>query len=243
MKHIYFFIGTEAELIKIFPVIIDCQKGGAVCHIIASGQNDLKKSRILQYIQLNGNILELSQEESIVKSAKGLLHWFLKTKKCAISLIKKNFGDLQGKYLIVHGDTVSTMMGAMIGRKLDMQVCHVEAGLRSHNLFNPFPEEIDRLITSKIARVHFAPGKEPVKNLRYAKGEVVNTQYNTILDSLAFSQNIPIATKDLDKILSQDYFVFVMHRQENLMNVEFVRDVVVKVKQYAKEKRCIVFLH
>ena len=243
MKQIYFFIGTEAELIKVFPVIIECQGGGAVCHIIASGQNDLKKSRILQYIQLNGKILELSREENIVKSAKGLLYWFLKTKKCAIQLIKKEFGDLHGKYLIVHGDTVSTMMGAMIGRKLGMQVCHVEAGLRSHHLFNPFPEEIDRLITSKIARMHFAPGEEPVKNLRYAKGEVVNTQYNTILDSLTFSHDIPVMTKELDKILGQDYFVFVMHRQENLMNVEFVRDVVGKVKQYAKKKKCVVILH
>ena len=243
MKQIYFFIGTEAELIKIFPVIIECQTGGVVCHIIASGQNDLKKSRILQYIQLNGKILELSQEESIIKSAKGLLHWFLKTKKYAVPMIKKEFGNLQGRYLIVHGDTVSTMMGAMLGRKLGMQICHVEAGLRSYHLFNPFPEEIDRLITSKLARVHFAPGEEPVYNLRNAKGEVINTQYNTILDSLAFSHDIPVITDELDKILGQDYFVFVMHRQENLVNAEFVKNVVEKVKHYSKEKKCILILH
>lgn len=243
MKYIYFFIGTEAELIKVFPVIIECQKNGATCHIIASGQNDLKKSRILQYIQLNGDMLELSQEKDIVKSAKGLFYWFISTKKRAASMINKQFGDLKGKELIVHGDTVSTMLGAMLGKKLGMKVCHVEAGLRSHHLFNPFPEEIDRLITSKMARVHFAPGEEPARNLKKVKGEVVNTEYNTILDSLAFSQDIPVETKDLDKILNQDYFVFVMHRQENLMNTDFVKQVVAQVKKYAKEKKCVIILH
>lgn len=243
MKQIYFFIGTEAELIKVFPVIMECQKSGATCHIIASGQNDLKKSRILQYIHLNGEMLELSQERDIVKSAKGLLKWFLRTKKQAVPMIKKQFGDLADKELIVHGDTVSTMMGAMIGKKLGMKVCHVEAGLRSHHLFNPFPEEIDRLITSRMARVHFAPGEEPTKNLQNVKGEVVNTEYNTILDSLAFSQDIPVETNDLEKILNQDYFVFVMHRQENLMNSEFVRNVVGQIKKFSKNKKCIIILH
>ena len=78
-----------------------------------------------------------------------------------------------------------------------MRVCHVEAGLRSHNLFNPFPEEIDRLLTSRVARVHFAPGKEPLNNLRKAKGIVIDTQYNTILDSLMLSKSMPIVTDGL----------------------------------------------
>ena len=56
-NNIYFFIGTEAELIKVFPIIIECQKNGKKCHIIASGQNDLKKSRILKGVKLHKNLL------------------------------------------------------------------------------------------------------------------------------------------------------------------------------------------
>lgn len=243
-KPIYFFIGTEAELIKIFPVIIECQKTGNICHIIASGQNDLRKNRIMQLIKLNGKFIELSKEQDIKKNAVGLLKWFIKTKKRAAGLIAHKFGkeNLQNAYLIIHGDTVSTMMGAMAGKKLGMKVCHVEAGLRSHNLFNPFPEEIDRLISSKIATMHFAPGDEATRNLRKVKGKVINTQQNTLLDSLRFSENIPIQS-DIAEIIKEDYFVFVMHRQENLANKKFVCDVVSEIMKVSQHHKCVLILH
>ena len=150
---------------------------------------------------------------------------------------------IKGNKLVVHGDTVSTLMGAIVGKILKMQVCHVEAGLRSHNWFNPFPEEIDRMLTSRLAQVHFAPGEEPVQNLMKVKGSVVNTKLNTILDSLFYSQKIPIATKQLQEIMQKDYFVFVMHRQENLMNKEFVKQVVERIIRIAEKKKCILVLH
>lgn len=241
---IYFFVGTEAELIKVFPVIIECQNAGAMCHIIASGQNDLRKSRILEFVKLNGKFVELSKEEDIQKSAVGLLRWFLAVKKKTPKIIRCHFGadKLKGANLVVHGDTVSTMMGAMIGKKLGMNVCHVEAGLRSHNLLNPFPEEIDRLITSRLARVHFAPGNLPMKNLKNVKGKVVNTYQNTLLDSLEYSKNIPIKS-DIAQILEQNYFVFVMHRQENLANKEFIRGVANEIVKISKKHKCVIVLH
>lgn len=241
----FFFIGTEAELIKVFPVIIECQKEGVNCNIIASGQNDLKKNRILDYIKLNGKYIELSKESDIKKSMMGLLKWFFFTKMNAKKIILQHFNleDMQNRPMVVHGDTISTFMGALIGRQLHMKVCHVEAGLRSRHLFNPFPEEIDRLLTSRIARVHFAPGQEAVANLSKAKGKIVNTQYNTIIDSLAVSREMPVITKSLETVLEQNYFVFVMHRQENLMNREFVKQVIDNVRQMAKQIKCVLILH
>ncbi len=243
-KNIYFFIGTEAELIKVFPVIVECQNNGAICNIIASGQNDITKSRIMEFTKLNGKFLELSKEESITKSALGLMKWFVKTKKLAAKAIENEFGqqELQGAYMVIHGDTVSTMMGAMVGKKLGMIVCHVEAGLRSHNLFNPFPEEIDRLVSSRMSEIHFAPGDEPAKNLKNAKGQVVNTKQNTLIDSLRFSENIPVDI-NIAEILSDDYFVFVMHRQENLANKKFVCDVAAEIINVSKQYKCVLILH
>lgn len=245
MKDIFFFIGTEAELIKVFPVIMECMEKGSICHIIASGQNDLAKSRIMKEIRLNGTFLELSRESEIKKSAKGLLVWFVRTHRSAVRKIEEQFdrNDLKGSPMVVHGDTVSTFMGAHIGKKLGCKVCHVEAGLRSHHLFNPFPEEIDRLLTSRYARVHFAPGREPVGNLKRAKGRVVDTEYNTILDSLRYSKRMPVATDGIAEILQEDYFVFVMHRQENLANKEFVRQVMDRVRKFSQERKCVLILH
>lgn len=243
-KYVFFFIGTEAELIKVFPVIIECKKRNIAYKLIASGQNDIVHSQILASIDCGGVDLELSKESDIKKSAVGLATWFAKTKRIAVKSIKAAFpeADFKNSIIIVHGDTVSTMMGAMVGKKLGMTVGHVEAGLRSHNIFNPFPEELDRMFTSRRARLHFAPGEEPAKNLVKAKGEVINTEYNTILDSLSFSYQIPLKSAIKDYI-DEDYFVFVMHRQENLMNDKFVRQVVERVAALAETRKCIIILH
>lgn len=245
MSNIFFWIGTEAEFIKVFPVIIECQSMGNVCHIIATGQNDIKKSRILSFVQLNGKYVELSQEKDIKKSTLGLLSWFARTKKRAKGELKRFFENenLAGECLVVHGDTVSTYMGALVGKSLGMVVCHVEAGLRSHHLFNPFPEEIDRILTSRRARIHFAPGETAVHNLSKAKGRIVNTEYNTLLDSLKYSQRMEVVTLGIDEILCQEYFVFVMHRQENIANTAFFKSVISKIEEIAKEKKCVFLLH
>ena len=83
VKKTYFFIGTEAELIKLFPVIVECQNAGIICNIIATGQNDLGRSRILEYVRLNGKFIELSKEKDIKKNAVGLFCCFFAVKKRA----------------------------------------------------------------------------------------------------------------------------------------------------------------
>lgn len=244
VKKVYFFIGTEAELIKLFPVIVECRNAGMACSIVASGQNDLRRSRILKSVGFHGEFVELSREKNIRKSAVGLFRWFIAVERRASRVMAGRFGKeaLRGAVLVVHGDTVSTMMGAIVGRKLGMCVCHVEAGLRSHNLLNPFPEEIDRLITSRLARVHFAPGDVPAGNLKRAKGRVVNTRQNTLMDSLRFSQDIPLVS-DIADILSEDYFVCVMHRQENLASKVFVQAIVRQITEIAGRHKCVLILH
>ena len=242
---LFFFVGTEAELIKVFPIIIEAKKQGLNYYIVASGQNDIVNSKILSTINCGKVDLELSLEKNIKKSAIGLLTWWIKTYKSSVKQFYIAFPnvDFANSKMIVHGDTVSTYMGALIGKKLGMTVCHVEAGLRSHNLLSPFPEEIDRLLTSKIAKVHFAPGDEPCNNLKKAKGRVVNTIQNTLIDSLNYSNTIPVENEKIKKIISTDYFVFVMHRQENLVNKTFVTDIIKEITNAAKNKKCIILLH
>ena len=245
LEDIFFFIGTEAELIKIFPVIIECKKRSLNTHIIASGQNSIKNSVILKKANCGQIELELSDEKSITKSAKGLLKWWLRTYIKSASIVRQTFPqiDFAESCMVVHGDTVSTYMGARLGKRLGMMVCHVEAGLRSHNLLSPFPEEIDRLLTSHIARLHFAPGDEASNNLRQARGQVVNTRQNTLLDSLKFSRTIPIESDIIAQIILEDYFVFVMHRQENLVSKAFVIEVVREIEKASKDRKCVLLLH
>lgn len=243
-KVIVFFIGTEAELIKMFPVIIECEKKKLQYHIVASGQNNISDSRIFKEGKCGRVELELSNPDIIQKSASGLLKWFLMTNFYAKKRVMEAFSDVDWKNscMVVHGDTISTVMGAWLGKKLGMTVCHVEAGLRSHNFFNPFPEEIDRMITSKLARVHFAPGEEAEANLCEAKGIVINTKNNTLLDSLNYSRNFPIQS-NINRFLDKEYFLFVMHRQENLANKSFVIEIVKEINKIAEKMNCVILLH
>ncbi len=245
MTNLFFFLGTEAELIKIFPVIMEAKKRNLCYYIVSSGQNDIANSKILSTINCGSVNLELSSEKSIKKSAIGLLTWWIKTYNSALKQFYRAFPniDFTNSKMIVHGDTVSTYMGALIGKKLGMTVCHIEAGLRSHNLLSPFPEEIDRLLTSRIARMHFAPGDEPSNNLKKAKGKVINTVQNTLIDSLDYSNSIPVEDEKIKAIINTDYFVFVMHRQENLVNKSFMTEVVKEVTKAARTKKCVILLH
>jgi UDP-N-acetylglucosamine 2-epimerase (non-hydrolysing) len=87
--------------------------------------------------------------------------------------------------VLVHGDTMTTLYGAMLGRLLRFPVAHIESGLRSFDLLHPFPEELNRRLTSRIARYLYAPGEWAASNL--SRGTVVDTGSNTIRDALAMA--------------------------------------------------------
>jgi UDP-N-acetylglucosamine 2-epimerase (non-hydrolysing) len=77
---------------------------------------------------------------------------------------------------------MTTVIGSAIGRLLGVPVAHIEAGMRSHDLRQPFPEELNRRVTSQLANIHYAPGAYAAANLR--GGVIVDTGSNTIRDSL-----------------------------------------------------------
>jgi UDP-N-acetylglucosamine 2-epimerase (non-hydrolysing) len=242
---IFFFIGTEAELIKLFPIMLALRQREVAFRIIASGQNDIRRSTVLRALN-NGHLdLLLSNEADIQKTATGLLRWYGQTRREAAKRIKAAFPSarFQQACMVVHGDTVSTMMGAAIGRQLGMTVAHVEAGLRSHHWLNPFPEEIDRMITSRKARLHFAPGEEATANLAHAHGEVLNTEYNPISDSLAYSRSIVCTDERILALLQTPYFIFALHRQENLAQKALLQALIDRILEQAQEMRCVMILH
>lgn len=87
--------------------------------------------------------------------------------------------------VVVHGDTMTTVLGTLVGRSLGATVAHVEAGLRSHDWRNPFPEELDRRIVGRLAQLHFAPDEVAASNIAPShRRRVVVTHGNTVQDSL-----------------------------------------------------------
>jgi UDP-N-acetylglucosamine 2-epimerase (non-hydrolysing) len=239
-----FFIGTEAELIKMFPVIYEIKVRKIDFMIISSGQNDISKSRVLQEINQGKIDILLSDYQKINKNPFGLLIWFFKLIFIGKRTVEKAIKQTPGKQslIIVHGDTISTLLGAIIGKQLGLKIAHIEAGLRSHDLINPFPEEINRVLTSFFADIHFAPGKIALNNLNKIKGIKINTIHNTILDSLTLSQTVP-ASKTIIKLLEKKYFVFVLHRQENLVNRRSVTKIMDQIIVASKAIHCLFIMH
>ena len=244
-KRYIFFIGTLAEFIKIFPIMKRFKDLNVPFEIIASGQNDIENSEIFSYLELEKANLKLSGGPK-KKTALSLFSWFVKTFFSSIFVIRKYLKDTKtdkDPVMIVHGDTVSTLMGAYVAKILGVKVAHIEAGLRSFNIFHPFPEEINRVLTSKVVDKHFCPNEWAVNNLKNLKGEKINTLNNTLLESLHLSKEIP--TPDNIKILlnKKPFFIFVVHRQENLYNSQRLNNFINDMLDLSNEMHCIFILH
>lgn len=240
MDKIYYLIGTEAEFIKLFPIMKEMEKRGQEYKIIATGQNDIEKSSLFKF--LNREEADFKLKTAHNKNAFSFLCWLIKTFFGLISIFKKIKND-RG-YLIVHGDTCSTLLGGIVGKIYKFKICHVEAGLRSFKLTSPFPEEINRRIVSKLADINFCQDEVAVKNLEKEKGIKINTEYNTLIDSLNFVLDLP--KKDLEiykKLENQKYCVFVYHRQENVYNKQKIKDIVDLIIETSEKIKCVFLLH
>lgn len=144
---------------------------------------------------------------------------------------------------VVHGDTLTTVVGAYMGRLLGLQVSHIEAGLRSGKLLHPFPEEIDRRIVSRIARIHFAPNDVAVENLvrEQTRGDIIDTRYNTSKDAMKLADNF--RSEVVDGLALPGRFGLVsIHRTELLERKKELEDFLRVVGESVTVDMPMVFL-
>lgn len=143
---------------------------------------------------------------------------------------------------LVHGDTLTTVVGSYLGPILGLKVAHVEAGLRSGTWKNPFPEELDRRIAAKFARVHFAPNDTAEANLRREKvrGKIINTQFNTAKDAIEMSQQF--VSEEFAKLkLPKHYCLVLLHRTELLESKSDLEAILKVINHHASPETPVVF--
>jgi UDP-N-acetylglucosamine 2-epimerase (non-hydrolysing) len=141
-----------------------------------------------------------------------------------INGLKPILEEYKPDYVFVHGDTPTTMAASIAAFYSGAKVCHVEAGLRTHNKLSPFPEEINRQITGRITDVHFAPTKTSKENLLRENikwNEIVVTG-NTVIDALlhSVSEVDTIEDAEIDKLktmldVTKKLILVTGHRREN----------------------------
>ena len=245
-QEFFFFIGTNAELIKTMPVIRNFLERGMRVRIIATGQNYPLEDELKELAGIEKIDLQLSSRP-IPQQPLSLFIWFAETFLKGLFMMRRYVRTLDSRVqrvMIVHGDTISTVMGGVFGRLFGFKVVHLEAGLRSGNLLRPFPEEINRKITSLLADVDFCPNPEAIGTIKKSKAIKVNTGFNTLIDSIQVALKQGRDSMVVSEVVGQGkYFILVVHRQENIYNRRFLGEVVNKLTSLEPGMKCVVVLH
>lgn len=247
-KSIYFFIGTTAELIKLAPVIRELKTRKIKYKVLSSGQN------VLRFDELKP-ILGKQKADYTFKLKPIPVHfniyvrfaiWIIKSLTNYLLYFRSEFKELDRKNIlfIVHGDTVSSLMGAVIAKIYGTKLAHIESGLRSYNFLEPFPEEISRYLVSRLADLHFCPNSWAVKNLKGYRGVKINTKNNTLVESLPPALSL-IDNPNYSRLIPKEkFFLFVLHRQEHVtFNKKKARKYIELFTSHAKDDlKCILIL-
>jgi UDP-N-acetylglucosamine 2-epimerase (non-hydrolysing) len=212
---INFFIGTTAELLKIYPVakLLDDSK----YRIIASGQQNVEVANLQKYlpIEVDFNFMSMKDNKAGIENTFDAVVWSTKYFFKILSYFLIGSRKFEKKQVVVvHGDTLTCLVTSIAAFVAKKRLFHIEAGLRSESLFHPFPEEFTRRIVSKIAEVNFAPSSKECSNLIDSKGIVINTFGNTGRDTLfSVESRMP---KDLR--IPIRFCIVSLHRNELFQN-------------------------
>lgn len=218
---IVFIIGTSAEAIKIQPVLRRLRDQKIPFEIWSTYQHTEALDKALDSLALPGPSYAFARGDNgkPIERPGQMFSWIV---SCFKSLFRdrKALGQRLGEspLVIVHGDTVTTVFGAIAARILGAPCAHIEAGLRSGKLTKPFPEEIDRRIVGKLAAIHFAPNAEAAGHL--GKRDVVNTYNNTAVDGvLDVLGTVPSE-------FAAPYGLVLLHRYEFIAQPSLVRETI-----------------
>ena len=220
-----FIIGTRAEYIKTFPLMLAMQKKNTPYIFIHTGQHDL--ADLCKTFQTkNPDIVLTEPPKNTTKffgrTGKAIL-WNIKL----VFKIKEELKKIPNlRYVFFHGDTMTTTSAAIASSKLlnpnkQYKNVHLEAGLRSENLFEPFPEEISRKIADQFSDILLAVSERSKQNLQKEgiKGKIVVTG-NTVIDAAK------IALKKAKKIKTLKKFaILTIHRHENIKSKKRMENI------------------
>jgi len=238
---IHVIIGTKAQLIKMAPILKTLKMEGINYNYISTGQHKATIDDILANFAIKKPDYVLYDGKDIT-SVIQMLIWGIKNILKTVLHKKAIFKNDKNGIVLVHGDTFSTLLGAIMGKIGGLKVAHVESGLRSFNLFHPFPEEITRLLTFRLSDYMFCPGEWAQNNVAKYKAIKINTQLNTLYDSLRFA--LPaienIAGIDIPK---KPYGVVTVHRFENFYNYEAINRIVSIVERISLKHFLVFILH
>jgi UDP-N-acetylglucosamine 2-epimerase (non-hydrolysing) len=209
--------GTRPEAIKMFPVVAALKESGRFdVKVVVTAQHRELLDSVLALASLRPDLdLDLMQPSQTLDGLS--------------SRILTRFGEaldaLQPDRVLVHGDTLTTMMASLACYFRRIPVGHVEAGLRSGDIYSPWPEEVNRKVTGVIADLHFAPTATAAAALRAENvaEKSIHVTGNTVIDALLFAQGKIAADPALapniaplkERFVGRRIIAVTAHRREN----------------------------
>lgn len=203
------FLGTRPEAIKLAPVIGRFHAIGLPCAVIGTGQH---MEVVDQVLRLFG--IELDENLELMRPGLSLDHLL----GGALGGISELLDEYRPQAAVVQGDTTSALGAALAAFHRHIPIAHIEAGLRSHDLGLPFPEEMNRRAISVVTRWHFAPTERAAQNLAREGIEAnVHVVGNTVVDALRHivDQGVELSA-DLEAFVGdQPLILATAHRRES----------------------------
>jgi UDP-N-acetylglucosamine 2-epimerase (non-hydrolysing) len=178
MKKILLVFGTRPEAIKMAPVYkVLRETPGLDVRVAVTAQHREMLDQVLRLFAI-----EPDYDLNVMKPGQGLTEI---TASVLVGL-KPVLEEFSPDLLLVHGDTTTTLSASLAAYYLQIPVGHVEAGLRTGNIYSPWPEEINRKLTGAIAQLHFAPTEKAASNLRAeaVPADQISITGNTVIDAL-----------------------------------------------------------
>jgi len=217
-KNVLIVIGTRPEAIKMAPIIhVLREKQNFKTIVCATGQHRQMLDQVLNIFKITPNF-----DLNIMTTNQSLSDITCAVLKKVTKIVEKATPDI----VLVQGDTTTTMATCLAAYYHKITVGHVEAGLRTGNIYSPWPEEINRKIATAIATYHFAPTDRARKNLidEHVPAEKIFVTGNTVVDALQYvTKKINSDTRLRTQLLSQFSYIdphkklilVTGHRREN----------------------------
>ena len=244
---IHIFIGTKAQYVKTAPVIAELDRRGIAYNLIDSGQHGNLAPQFRSYFGIRQPDVSLGTTGRDITSVFVLVKWLAGMVLTACfrpRWIKKTLFKNEPGICCIHGDTPTTLISLLLAKRAGLQVAHLESGLRSYNIMNPFPEEIIRIIVMRFADFLFTPGDWAKSNLEKmkVKGKIVLLSENTNLDSIKLVQ-ARLNTQDSSCVPRQPFVLATIHRAETLLDKKRLRFAVESIQRIAAKHQVVFCMH
>lgn len=216
-KRVMLVFGTRPEAIKVAPLVKEFQKKGEQFETIVcvTGQHREMLDQVLRLFEIVPDY-----DLNIMKQGQDLYDVTARVLTGLRDVLK----EVQPDMVFVHGDTTTSMAAALAAFYQQISVAHIEAGLRTHNIYSPWPEEINRQITSRIATYNFAPTQLSRENLlkEGVNEESIIVTGNTVIDSLylvveKIKQNPDLGKELREQLRSAGYNTERLHGDKKLV--------------------------